>query len=60
LNTNVRNVVHLNTLPSELKIALDQNGKASGFMIADNGVSADTLTGGKYKYYQMSYSQSTF
>jgi alpha-glucosidase/lysosomal alpha-glucosidase len=59
LTNYVMNTVELNTKPTELKIALDQDGKATGTFAADDGLTKHTLEDKIYSYYKLQYISNT-
>jgi alpha-glucosidase (family GH31 glycosyl hydrolase) len=59
LTNYVMNTVELNSKPTELKIALDQDGKATGTFVADDGLTKHTLEDKIYSYYKLQYISNT-
>eukprot|EP00830_Metopus_es_P009817 TRINITY_DN19443_c0_g1_i1.p1 TRINITY_DN19443_c0_g1~~TRINITY_DN19443_c0_g1_i1.p1 ORF type:complete len:197 (+),score=14.56 TRINITY_DN19443_c0_g1_i1:30-593(+) len=59
INLKIRNAEELKETPMSLIIALDENSQASGRMIADDGVSKDTIERKKYRHYSYVFSNKT-
>ncbi len=51
-----RRLEDMNGLQMSLIVALDENGKASGTMVADDGVSGDSIDAKRYRHYSFTFS----
>ena len=57
---HARNAKDLINIPTTIIIALDENKKAKGSIISDDGISANDINSEKYRHYSLTFSNKVF